>query len=82
MTFKPCLVNHASARPSPLEWHTPKLPGLGDVNWGNFLSALSDVGYRGPVCVEVEDRAFEPELERRKLALRQSRSFLSQFIAG
>jgi sugar phosphate isomerase/epimerase len=66
---------------TPLKWHTPKLPGLGDVNWGRFLSALSDIGYRGPVCIEVEDRAFEPELDRRKLALRQSRGYLAQYIA-
>ncbi|MCR4413126.1 MAG: sugar phosphate isomerase/epimerase [Thermoguttaceae bacterium] len=65
---------------TPLEYHRPKLPGLGDVAWGRFVSALSDVGYRGPVCIEVEDRAFEPELDRRKLALRQSRQYLSQYI--
>ncbi len=65
----------------PVQWHTPKLPGLGDINWGAFLSTLLEVGYRGPVCVEVEDRAFEPELARRKLALRQSQRYLSQFIA-
>lgn len=66
----------------PNEYHRPKLPGLGDVNWGRFISALHDVGYTGPVCVEVEDRAFEHSLAGRKLALRQSRAFLRQFIAG
>jgi sugar phosphate isomerase/epimerase len=65
---------------TPLKWHTPKLPGLGEVDWGKFISALTDVGYQGPVCIEVEDRAFEGELESRKRALRQSRSFLNQFI--
>jgi sugar phosphate isomerase/epimerase len=65
---------------TPLEWHLPKLPGLGDVAWGKFLSALTDIGYRGPVCIEVEDRAFEPELERRKAALRLSRNYLSQYV--
>ncbi len=65
---------------TPLAWHTPKLPGLGDVDWGKFFSALTDVGYRGPVCVEVEDRAYESELELRKRALRQSRAFLAQYI--
>ncbi|HSQ55601.1 MAG TPA: sugar phosphate isomerase/epimerase, partial [Gemmata sp.] len=39
-----------------LGWHVPKLPGLGDVKWGEFFAALSDAGYSGPVCVEVEDR--------------------------
>jgi len=65
---------------TPLKWHTPKLPGLGDVDWGKFISALTDVGYQGPVCIEVEDRAFEGELESRKRALRQSRDFLSQYV--
>jgi sugar phosphate isomerase/epimerase len=63
-----------------LGWHTPKLPGLGDVDWGMFFSALSDAGYRGPVCVEVEDRAYEGSLADRKRSLRQSRKFLEQFI--
>src|SRR5262249_34674367 len=64
-----------------LGWHTPKLPGLGDVNWGQFFSALSDVGYRGAVCIEVEDRAYEGSLDDRKRALRQSKRFLEQFMA-
>ncbi|RPI00079.1 MAG: sugar phosphate isomerase/epimerase [Calditrichaeota bacterium] len=66
---------------NPNEYHTPKLPGLGDVNWGEFFSALTDVGYQGPVCVEVEDRAYEGEIERRKAALNQSYAFLRQYIA-
>jgi sugar phosphate isomerase/epimerase len=65
---------------TPLKWHTPKLPGLGDVDWGKFISALTDIGYQGPVCIEVEDRAFEGDLESRKRALRQSRDFLSQYV--
>ena len=65
----------------PLEYHTPKLPGLGDVNWGQFFSVLSDVGYQGAVCIEVEDRAYEETLERRHAALIQSGSFLKQLIS-
>ncbi len=65
---------------TPLEYHTPKLPGLGDVDWGRFFSALTDAGYDGPVCVEVEDRAYEHSLEGRKLALRQSAAYLRSFV--
>ncbi len=65
---------------TPLEYHKPKLPGLGDVDWGRFISVLGDVGYNGPVCIEVEDRAYEKTLETRKDALRQSATFLRQFI--
>ena len=64
----------------PLEFHTPKLPGLGEVDWGKFVSVLTDTGYDGPVCVEVEDRAYEGSLEARKASLRQSHDYLRQFI--
>jgi sugar phosphate isomerase/epimerase len=64
---------------TPLEYHRPKLPGLGDIDWGRFFSVLSDTGYDGPVCVEVEDRAYEGSLEARQRALRQSLRFLRSF---
>jgi sugar phosphate isomerase/epimerase len=63
-----------------LGWHTPKIPGLGDVPWGPLFSALTDTGYNGPVCVEVEDRAYEGSLEDRQRSLRQARRFLEQFV--
>lgn len=65
---------------TPLQFHTPKLPGLGDVNWGKLISELTDTGYQGPVCIEVEDRAYEGSLETRQTALRQSGRYLQQFI--
>ena len=49
----------------PKLWHTPKIPGLGDVRWGAFFGALGDIGYDGHVAIEVEDRAFEGSLELR-----------------
>lgn len=63
-----------------LGWHQPKLPGLGDVAWGPFFAALTDAGYNGPVCIEVEDRAYEGSLDDRKRALRQSRKFLEPYF--
>jgi sugar phosphate isomerase/epimerase len=63
-----------------LKWHIPKLPGLGSVEWGKFFSALTDTGYRGPVCIEVEDRAYEDSLDSRKRALSQSKRYLEQFM--
>lgn len=65
----------------PAEYHTPKLPGLGEINWGRFMSVLSSTGYQGSVCVEVEDRAYEGSLENRKAALYQSCRYLRQFMA-
>ena len=61
-------------------WHTPKLPGMGDVNWGKFFSHLTDVGYKGDVCVEVEDRSYEKTLESRKASLVHSYNYLKQFF--
>jgi sugar phosphate isomerase/epimerase len=66
---------------TPLEYHSPKLPGLGEVNWGRFFSVLGDCGYSGPVCVEVEDRAYESSLATRLMALQQSHDFLRNFVA-
>ena len=31
----------------PKLWHTPKIPGLGDIRWGPFFGALTDAGYSG-----------------------------------
>lgn len=64
----------------PQLYHTPKLPGLGDVNWGQFFSTLTDCGYDGPVCVEVEDRAYERTLEDRVASLTQSATYLRNFV--
>jgi len=63
----------------PLQFHTPKMPGLGEINWGQFFSVLTDVGYNGPVCIEAEDRAFEGSLASRQAALRQAHRFLRNF---
>ena len=65
---------------TPNEYHVPKLPGLGEIDWGQFFSVLGDVGYDGPVCVEVEDRAYENSLESRQLALHQSCTYLRSYI--
>ena len=65
---------------TPLQYHSPKLPGLGNVNWGRFFSVLGDIGYDGPVCVEVEDRAYEATVDTRKAALVQSIHYLMQYV--
>ena len=66
----------------PKLWHTPKIPGQGDVRWGAFFGALADAGYDGHVAVEVEDRAFEGSLAKRQESLRISRRYLQQFLNG
>ena len=73
-------LNDVGILAHPNEYHVPKLPGLGDVNWGRFFAVLSETGYSGPVCVEVEDRAYEDSLASRQRALRQSAIYLRQFL--
>lgn len=72
-------LNDVGILAHPSEYHTPKLPGFGELNWGKFFSVLTDVGYRGAVCVEVEDRAYEGSLLDRQESLRQSYRYLRQF---
>lgn len=76
----PRKLNDVGIMATPLQYHTPKLPGLGDVNWGAFFAVLGEIGYRGPVCVEVEDRTYEHSLEARKASLRQSATYLRNFL--
>lgn len=65
---------------TPLEYHSPKIPGLGDVRWGDFFAALTDVGYQGPVCIEVEDKSFEGSEGLIETAILTSRNYLKQFL--
>jgi sugar phosphate isomerase/epimerase len=74
-------LNDVGILATPLSFHRPKLPGMGDVDWGKFISALMDIGYKGAACVEVEDRSFEGSLRTRKKSLVQSREYLKQFLA-
>lgn len=64
----------------PLDYMVPKLPGLGDVDWGRFVSALTDVGYDGCACIEVEDRAFEGSREKVLKSLFQSKKYIEQYV--
>ncbi|MBM3726847.1 MAG: sugar phosphate isomerase/epimerase [Acidobacteria bacterium] len=73
-------LNEVGALAHPNEYHTPKLPGLGDVEWGRFFAVLSETRYGGAVSIEVEDRAYEGSLETRKLAVLQSGRYLKQFM--
>lgn len=64
----------------PLDYMSPKLPGLGDVDWGKYVSALTDIGYDGYTCIEVEDRAFEGSKERILESLQLSKRYMEQFV--
>ena len=64
----------------PLEYMTPKIPGLGDVDWGKYVSALTDIRYNGYTVIEVEDKSFEGSLDDAKKAVIQSARYLRNFV--
>jgi sugar phosphate isomerase/epimerase len=65
---------------TPLEYHSPRIPGRGDVNWRAFFATLKEVGYDGAVCLEVEDKAYESSAEKITEAILTSRNFLYPFL--
>lgn len=64
----------------PLDYMSPKLPGLGDVNWAAFISALNDIRYSGDAVIEVEDKAFEDSREDILKSIQLSKRYLDNFI--
>lgn len=64
----------------PLDYMSPKIPGLGDVDWSAFISALNDIRYNGCAVIEVEDKAFESCKEDVLKSIRQSKHYLNNFI--
>ena len=73
-------LNDYGIMATPLKWMSPKLPGLGDVDWGKYVSALTDIGYTGCTCIEVEDKAFEGSKDRVEASLILSKRYMEQFV--
>ena len=73
-------LNNCGIMAYPLEFMSPKLPGLGDVDWGKYVSALTDIGYDGYTCIEVEDKAFEGNEEQVLNSLKLSKKYMEQFV--
>jgi sugar phosphate isomerase/epimerase len=65
---------------SPLEYHSPKLPGLGDINWKAFFTALKQSGYQGPVVIEFEDKDFEGSFERIVQGLLETKAYITPML--
>jgi sugar phosphate isomerase/epimerase len=64
----------------PKEWHAPRIPGFGDIDWAAFIGRLYEVGYAGPVCIEVEDDTFGSTLEGRERALKVAGNVLRPYF--
>lgn len=73
-------LNQCGIMAYPLDFMSPKLPGLGDVDWGKYVSALTDIGYDGYTCIEVEDKAFEGSKEKVLDSLNLSKKYMEQFV--
>jgi sugar phosphate isomerase/epimerase len=73
-------LNDVGIMAYPLEYMSPKLPGLGDVDWGKYVGALNDIGFDGCACIEIEDRAFEGSDEKVRESLILSKRYMEQFV--
>ena len=73
-------INDVGVFALPLEWHQPRIPGYGDTDWARFMAAVTEVGYDGPVCIEVEDDTFGRTLDGRKAAVKVARNVLQPFF--
>lgn len=69
-------LNEVGSLALPMERSVAKIPGRGDIDWQGWFAALAEVGYDGPVCVEVEDEEFEGSVERRRESLKLSHAAL------
>ena len=76
----PDKLNEVGIMGYPLDYMSPKLPGLGDVDWGKYVSALTDIGFVGFACIEVEDKAFESSKERVMESVELSCRYMRQFV--
>ena len=72
--------NGYGVRAYPLDYISPKLTGCGDVNWGKYVSALTDIGIEGCACIEVEDKAFESSREKILDSVKISKRYMEQFV--
>lgn len=73
-------LNEVGVFAHPLEWHQPRIPGFGEMDWGRFLGCLMETRYRGPVCIEVEDDTFGRDLAGRQAALRVAGNVLRPYL--
>ncbi len=64
----------------PLDYHDPRIPGRGDIDWKVYVAELKASGFDGAFCIEVEDSDYEGSLEERQRALRESGKFLRAFL--
>jgi len=80
MTVHPQRLNEVGSFTFPKEWHTPRIPGFGDIDWAQFMARLYEIKYDGALCIEVEDDTFGKELVGRRQALKVARNVLAAYF--
>jgi len=80
MIVHPAKLDEVGIFAVPKDWHTPRIPGFGDINWSQFMAKLYEIGYDGPVCIEVEDGTFGNTLAGRKAAIKIAGDVLRPFF--
>ncbi|HLH53540.1 MAG TPA: sugar phosphate isomerase/epimerase [Verrucomicrobiae bacterium] len=80
MVVDPQRLNEVGIFAFPKEWHTPRIPGFGEVDWGKFMAKLREIDYQGALCIEVEDETFGKSLKGRQAALKVARNVLAPYF--
>src|ERR1044071_9336088 len=80
MIVHPERLNEVGIFAVPKEWHTPRIPGFGEIDWARFIAKLREIGYDSPNCIEVEDDTFGKSLEGRQAALKVARNVLAPYF--
>jgi len=62
-------------------WWRYRIPGLGDIDWKKFITALQEAGYDHAVSIEHEDPIWEGSEEKVKNGLLIGYRHLSRFLA-
>ena len=73
-------LNEVGTTANPTEYMAPKLPGLGDVDWSQYVSALNDINFTGHGCIEVEDKAYENTTDDIEKSVELSYRYLRQYL--
>jgi sugar phosphate isomerase/epimerase len=61
-------------------WWRYRMPGLGEIDWCQFISVLGEHGYNGVLSLEHEDPVWEGTTEKSKQGLVLARRHLARFL--
>ncbi|MCX6886775.1 MAG: sugar phosphate isomerase/epimerase [Verrucomicrobia bacterium] len=80
MVVHPEKLNEVGIFDLPKNWHTPRIPGFGEIDWAQFMGRLNETGYTGAVCIEAEDGTFGQDLAGRQRSLTVARKVLAPYF--